>query len=61
MSKVMRKYEVIFMDADNTLFDYDAAEKNALSHTFLEYGYPFDKDVLTAYRKINSNLWAEFE
>ena len=34
------KYQWILFDADNTLFDYDAAELGALSSTFEELGRP---------------------
>ena len=39
MSKMMRKYEFIFVDAENILLDYDVAEKNQ---------YLFDNDVYAA-------------
>lgn len=55
------RYEVIFFDADNTLFDYDRAEGEALERTFLHYGIPVTPDMRALYRRINKKAWEEFE
>jgi YjjG family noncanonical pyrimidine nucleotidase len=55
------KYEWLLFDADGTLFDYDAAEKTALSSTFEAYDLPFSDTVLNLYRNINGHLWQAFE
>src|SRR5690242_12535073 len=54
-------YELILMDADDTLFDYSAAEAFALSSTFRKHGLSCDADVVDSYRSINQQLWNEFE
>ena len=33
-----QRYDVVLFDADNTLFDFDAAEAQALDLTLAEYG-----------------------
>jgi 2-haloacid dehalogenase len=55
------KYKWILFDADNTLFDYDAAELGALSSTFEELGHPLLPDHHAAYRDINHQIWQAYE
>ncbi|MGC9522083.1 MAG: YjjG family noncanonical pyrimidine nucleotidase [Anaerolineae bacterium] len=54
-------YRWALFDADGTLFDYDAAEYQALSRSLTQVGLPFGPDVLERYRQINSQLWHDFE
>jgi len=51
---------VFLFDADNTLFDYDAAEKNALTIMLARYGLPYNEETHDKYRKINAAVWAAF-
>jgi len=55
------KYEWLLFDADGTLFDYDAAEKSALTATFTAFSLPYTEDVLYTYREINDQMWRAFE
>jgi 2-haloacid dehalogenase len=55
------KYKWILFDADNTLFDYDAAELGALSSTFEALGRPLLPEHLAAYRYINHQNWQAYE
>ncbi len=58
----MSRYKAIFFDADDTLFDYPAAERAALSSVLLHFQIPLDLETaLTAYRRHNLALWHEFE
>lgn len=54
-------YEIILFDADDTLFDYTAAEGYALSHAFQQHELACDDDVIESYRRINQQLWNELE
>jgi len=54
-------YKWILFDADGTLFDYDAAEFNALKLSFVSFKLPFAKDYLDLYRQFNKVLWDNFE
>ncbi len=54
-------YLWLLLDADGTLFDYDAAERQALGATMANYGLSFTPDVLETYRRVNSQLWRDFE
>jgi 2-haloacid dehalogenase len=55
------KYKWILFDADNTLFDYDAAERGALGSTFEEMGRPLTAENRETYREINHQNWQAYE
>jgi 2-haloacid dehalogenase len=57
----MPKYEVMFLDADETLFDFKKAEGWALLEAFGLRGLPLDDDVALAYSEINEGLWRRVE
>lgn len=54
-------YNWILFDADGTLFDYDQAEATALQRTFEQMGQGFEPAYVEAYRRINGQIWLEFE
>ncbi len=56
----MKRYDFVLLDADNTLFDFDAAERKALHHVLQTRGYTPDPATVDAYLKINTALWAAF-
>lgn len=61
-------YKLIFIDADDTLFDFRKAQENAMKKTFEDFDYfekegneeKFDK-IKEDYKVINSKLWRELE
>ncbi len=55
------KYELIFMDLDETLFDFAKAEKAALAETFSELGVPHTAESTAIYERINKGLWRMLE
>jgi 2-haloacid dehalogenase len=56
------KYEVIIFDADETLFDFKRAEREAFKNTMLEFEIEYDENHhLKIYHDINSGIWKEFE
>lgn len=55
-------YEIILFDADDTLFDYEMAEKHALHSAFEHFGYPAGAaEYTSSYKEINRGLWRELE
>jgi len=58
----MKRYKGFLFDADNTLFDYDRAETEALTATLGEAlpGVPREK-ALASYHQINDGFWRRFE
>lgn len=55
------KYQWLLFDADGTLFDYDLSEAKALRNTFQDFDLPFSSQTLEAYRRINRQIWIDFE
>lgn len=57
----MKKYKTLFFDLDNTLLDFDAAEKVALRKLFEEQNMLLSAEMQARYQTINSGLWKSFE
>lgn len=56
----MKRYQYVLLDADNTLYDFDAAEHSALCHVLTERGYATDEQTIETYVKINAAVWEAF-
>jgi YjjG family noncanonical pyrimidine nucleotidase len=56
-----RSYSLLLSDADNTLFDFYAAEKAALSDALSFCGLPFSEETAVLYSRINDSLWKAYE
>jgi YjjG family noncanonical pyrimidine nucleotidase len=58
----MIPYQALILDADNTLFDFDRAEKAALRRALAVNGYrSFSEATFFRYHRINEELWKLFE
>lgn len=57
----MAEFDFVLFDADNTLFDFDRAEHEALKGVLAAHGYPTDQATLEVYLAANRNLWARFD
>jgi 2-haloacid dehalogenase len=55
------RYKWLLFDADGTLFDYDRAEAVALRSTFKVLGLGFEARYAEVYRRINGEIWLDFE
>ena len=56
-----KHYRYLLFDLDNTLFDFDRAEKTAFCAAFSAYGLVFDDGIYDAYHQINDALWKKLE
>jgi YjjG family noncanonical pyrimidine nucleotidase len=56
-----RNYSLLLSDADNTLFDFYAAEKAALQDALTFCGLPFSEETAELYSRINDSLWKAYE
>lgn len=56
----MARYQTVLLDADNTLFDFNAAEERALHTVLRARGYTPDEETVGTYLKINTALWDAF-
>ncbi len=54
----MARYDIILLDADMTLMDFEQSEKEALARALEKWGLPHDDETCAAYSKINAALWA---
>lgn len=61
MGLFFMSYQVVFLDADDTLFDYTRCEAYALNEAFKKAGLPEDPRYAASYRVINQQLWNDFE
>lgn len=57
----MPNYDTVLLDADQTLFDFKAAERSALEKTLLSRALPFSGEILERYSEINEGFWRRFE
>lgn len=57
----MKNYETILFDADNTLFDFNKAERTAIKETFAEFDVVANEDIITDYHNINDKYWKRLE
>ena len=55
------KYPSLLIDADNTLFDFDAAEKNAHRQVCGKHRLAFTEEGYALYRRCNAQLWQDFD
>ncbi len=56
----MIRYPIVLLDADNTLYDFDAAEHKALNKVLTDRGYSTDPETLQVYLNFNTELWEAF-
>jgi putative hydrolase of the HAD superfamily len=62
MYKIIHDYHWLIFDADNTLFDYNKAEKLALFKTLNDFKIQYDNhSIIDIYHKINHKLWMDFD
>ena len=54
----MNQYRWLLLDADNPLFDFNAAEEFALTRTLIRHELSPTAEIKNCYRTINSALWA---
>lgn len=53
----MAYYTCILLDVDNTLLDFDAAERQALTEMLARYDLPYDAHACEVYHTVNCQLW----
>ena len=58
---MMKKYEYLLFDADNTLFDFSKAEFLAFRIATESGGIPFSEEIYQKYSEINDSLWKKLE
>ena len=54
-------YTYLLFDADNTLFDFDAAERSAHAILCRKHGLAFSEEGYQLYHRCNAQLWQDFD
>lgn len=54
-------YDVILMDLDNTILDFDAAEREGFLKLIETVGLDYTDHLLQDYKRINTALWSDLE
>ncbi len=57
----MKKYTTLYLDLDNTLLDFYAAERQAISSLLELHNIPFGEKEIKLYSGINQSYWEMFE
>ena len=57
----MARYNCILLDLDGTVLNFEASEQIALEKTLEHFELPNTVQVTDTYKKINNELWREFE
>ncbi len=57
----MKKYTSIFFDLDDTLLDFKAAERSAVTKVLAAHSLPHDDLSVKTYSEINQSYWERFE
>ena len=57
----MNGYKYLLFDADNTIFDFNRSEHDALALTFASFGIELTEDQHEVYHVINDALWKQLE
>lgn len=57
----MNHFTSLFLDIDNTLLDFNMAERQAVRKTLKFFCLPFDDETVTKYSAINKSYWESFE
>ncbi|MCC8182545.1 MAG: YjjG family noncanonical pyrimidine nucleotidase [Clostridiales bacterium] len=52
------RYDLVLLDADRTLFDFDRSEMEAIRLTLEAWGIAPDEGTVNRYLEINNGLWA---
>lgn len=55
------RYDVLLSDADGTLFDFKAGEKNAIAAAFEHFGIPGTPENAALYHRVNDEQWKLLE
>lgn len=57
----MARYDILLLDADGTLFDFKAAQRQSLMKLLESCALPFTQQTLESYDRINEGQWRRFE
>ena len=56
-----KRFDIVLLDADETVYDFKLAEKTAVSLTLEKYGVEPTDDIVSLYSDINLSCWKALE
>lgn len=56
-----QKYDIVLLDADETVFDFIKSEAYSIEKTLETFSLPFSQEILSRYSAINLSLWKALE
>ena len=56
-----KRFDIVLLDADETVYDFKLAEKTAVSRTFRSFGVEPTDEVVALYSEINLGCWKALE
>ena len=56
-----KRFDIVLLDADETIFDFKRAEAHSLRKSMEEFGYTFSPERLKCYSEINLACWKALE
>ena len=59
--KETKTYDILFIDLDNTIFDFNKAEVRSLKNAFNKFNLRLTQDNFDIYLNINKELWHKLE
>ena len=54
-------YDVVLIDLDNTVLDFDAAESRSFKKIIENAGMDYTDELFQKYQEINTSLWRDLE
>lgn len=57
----MKEYKLVFIDVDDTLFDYKSAERYSLREALNQFAIDCNDQIIFDYAEINKQLWLDYE
>ncbi len=56
-----RRFTTLLLDMDNTIFDFDAAERDGVCEVLRLNGFTPSDELIDRYHKVNQSCWQAFE
>lgn len=57
--KTGQDYRAVFLDIDDTIFDFEKCSERALKQAFAACGIRFSKETVAVFRRVDETLWAQ--
>lgn len=57
----MKKYTTVYFDLDNTILDFSATERQAITKLLILHNLPVSDKIVETYSAINQTWWQRFE